>query len=72
MTHPQKPDMQAFLSGTYSSQCGSSPTIKNLMYELNSLQITLNSISSRWGVSHEMDELLQKWISIANGGNQMS
>ncbi len=72
MTHPQKPDMQAFLSGTYSSQCGSTPTIKNLMYELNSLQITLNSISSRWGVSHEMDELLQKWVSIANGGNQMS
>ena len=70
-THPQNPDMQAFLNGTYSSKCGSSPTIKNLMYELNSIQITLNSISSRWGVSHEMDKLLQKWISIANGGNRM-
>jgi hypothetical protein len=58
-------DMKAFLNGEFSRSTPNTTT-KNLMYELNSLQITLNSISSRWGVSHEMDGVLQRWISIAN------
>jgi hypothetical protein len=56
---------KAFLNGEYSRSTPNATT-KNLVYELNSLQITLNSISSRWGVSHEMDGVLQRWISIAN------
>ncbi|KAN0122900.1 hypothetical protein V8E51_001226 [Hyaloscypha variabilis] len=59
-------DTKAFLNGEYSRATPNSIT-KNLMYELNSLQITLNTISSRWGVSHDMDGVLQQWISIANG-----
>lgn len=57
--------IQAFLGCNYAKTAQNSRT-KNLMYEINSLQITLNSISSRWGVSHEMDALLGKWIAIAN------
>ncbi|CZR64180.1 related to C2H2 type zinc finger domain protein [Phialocephala subalpina] len=59
------PAIQAFLSCSYAKTAQHSRT-KNLMYEINSLQITLNSISSRWGVSHEMDSLLSRWIAIAN------
>jgi hypothetical protein len=58
-------NMKAFLSGDYPRSTPNAIT-KNLIYELNSLQITLNSISSRWGVSHEMDGVLQRWISIVN------
>jgi hypothetical protein len=58
-------DMEAFLNCEYSRNTLNSTT-KNLLYELNSLQITLNSISSRWGVSHEMDGLLHRWTAIAN------
>ncbi|PVH79349.1 hypothetical protein DL98DRAFT_420547 [Cadophora sp. DSE1049] len=58
-------DMNCFLSCRYSRTTPNSIT-KSLMYELNSLQINLNSISSRWGVSHEMDRVLNRWISIAN------
>ena len=39
---------------------------RNLMYDLNSLQITLSSISLRWGVSHSMDDILHRWIMMAN------
>jgi hypothetical protein len=63
-TNPDK-DMESFLNCEYSRSTPNSTT-KNLLYELNSLQITLNSISSRWGVSHEMDGLLHRWTSIAN------
>lgn len=58
-------NMRAFLNGEYSRSTPNATTT-NLVYELNSLQIILNSISSRWGVSHEMDGVLQRWISIAN------
>ena len=58
-------DMKSFLNGKYSRSTPNATT-KNLVYELNSLQITLNLIASRWGVSHEMDGVLQQWISIAN------
>ncbi|KAG4412729.1 hypothetical protein IFR04_014126 [Cadophora malorum] len=58
-------NMNRFLSCRYSRTTPNS-TSKSLMYELNSLQINLNSISSRWGVSHEMDRILNRWISIAN------
>ena len=57
--------MRAFLNGEYSRSTPNATTT-NLVYELNSLQIILNSISSRWGVSHEMDGVLQRWIAIAN------
>jgi hypothetical protein len=63
LVNPNK-DIGAFLNGEYSRTPNS--ITKNLLYELNSLQITLNSISSRWGVSHEMDGLLQRWTLIAN------
>lgn len=68
---PTEPSTQAFLSCNYAKTAPNSRT-KNLMYEINSLQLTLNSISSRWGVSHEMDALLSKWIAISNDRNQVS
>ncbi|KAH7386192.1 C2H2 type zinc finger domain protein [Cadophora sp. MPI-SDFR-AT-0126] len=64
-------DMNRFLSCRYSRTTPNSIT-KSLMYELNSLQINLNSISSRWGVSHEMDMVLNRWISIANERHPIS
>ncbi|KAL5331636.1 hypothetical protein ACEPPN_001171 [Leptodophora sp. 'Broadleaf-Isolate-01'] len=64
-------DMNRFLSCRYSRITPDSTT-KSLMYELNSLQINLNSISSRWGVSHEMDRILNRWISIANERHPIS
>ncbi|KAG4438938.1 hypothetical protein IFR05_005564 [Cadophora sp. M221] len=64
-------NMNRFLSCRYSRTTPDSTT-KSLMYELNSLQINLNSISSRWGVSHEMDRILNKWISIANERHPIS
>jgi hypothetical protein len=57
--------VNAFLRGKLTAEDPNAST-RNLMYDLNSVQITLGSISSRWGVSGEMDEILHRWITIAN------
>ena len=64
---PPNNDTNEFMQGKYATNPGKS-LIRNLKYELNSLQIMLGSISLRWGVSHEMDAILHQWISIANEG----
>jgi hypothetical protein len=58
-----------FEGGQLDSEC--EPVVRNLMYDLNSLQITLSSISLRWGVSNDMDELLQKWIAVAESNKSL-
>jgi hypothetical protein len=57
--------VSTFLRGKLSNAERNTST-RNLLYDLNSVQITLGSISSRWGVSNEMDEILHRWINIAN------
>lgn len=59
----QEPIIVTFLQGRYCSEPPGS-TSKNLIYDLNSLQVILKSLS-RWGISHEMDIILQGWISAA-------
>lgn len=58
-------EMNAFLHSASDGIPGESLK-RNLMYDLNSLQITLSSMSLRWGVSHAMDDILHRWIGIAN------
>ena len=64
-------DINAFLRNNSLSMSGETTT-RNLMYDLNSLQITLSSISLRWGVSNAMDDILHRWITIANETGQSS
>jgi hypothetical protein len=58
-------DVEAFLHNK-PGEMSCELTTRNLMYDLNSLQITLSSISLRWGVSHAMDDILHRWIVMAN------
>ncbi|KAH8654939.1 hypothetical protein BGZ60DRAFT_385546 [Tricladium varicosporioides] len=59
------PGIKEFLEGSYTSGISASGT-RNLMYDLNALQLILKSVSSKWGVSHEMDRILQQWISVSS------
>jgi Fungal specific transcription factor domain len=60
----QDPAIERFLQGRYRSGVPGAAS-KNLIYDLNSLQIMLNSLS-RWGVSNEMGTILQGWMSAAS------
>ncbi|KAG9234663.1 C2H2 type zinc finger domain protein [Amylocarpus encephaloides] len=54
-------EIVSFLQGDYSGEAPRS-RLRNLIFDANSLQITLGSIS-RWGVSHEMESVIQQWVS---------
>lgn len=69
ISHSSDGNMNAFLCSKPLEILGESST-RNLMYDLNSLQITLSSISLRWGVSHAMDDILHRWIAMANESTQ--
>ena len=62
-------DVKAFLHNK-PAEISCELTTRNLMYDLNSLQITLSSISLRWGVSYAMDDILHRWIVMANESAQ--
>ena len=64
-------DINAFLHNKPGEIRGGS-SVRRLLYDLNSLQITLSSISLRWGVSHAMDDILHRWIMMANEIPQLS
>jgi hypothetical protein len=69
ISHSSDGDISAFLHNKPGEILGESSS-RNLMYDLNSLQITLSSISLRWGVSHAMDDILHRWIMMANESSQ--
>jgi Fungal specific transcription factor domain len=52
-----------------SSNVGTKGTTRILLYDLNTVQATLHSLSSRWGISHEMDQVLHRWTTIVNVGS---
>lgn len=51
-----------FLASTYTSQ-ENGTIIRYLSYELSSMRMLLRSLSLQWGVTQEMDEVLDAWIS---------
>ncbi|KAG0647328.1 hypothetical protein D0Z07_7335 [Hyphodiscus hymeniophilus] len=59
----QESAIDMYLQGRYRSGIPDTRP-KILIYDLNSLQIMLSSLS-RWGVSHEMYSIVQGWISAA-------
>ncbi|KAH8595336.1 hypothetical protein B0O99DRAFT_686762 [Bisporella sp. PMI_857] len=60
-------EVEEFLRARYNDRISTSRT-RNLMYDLNALKLILKSISPKWGVSFEMDRILQQWISIVSEG----
>jgi hypothetical protein len=63
-------EVEIYLAGRLS-KVGLNSCTKNLMYELNTLHIMLQRIE-RWGVSHEMDAILNRWMTIVNERNTNS
>jgi hypothetical protein len=61
-------DVETYLSGKLP-KFGPNSCTKSLTYELNSLHIILLAVSSRWGVSHEMDSILNRWMTVINERN---
>ncbi|KAK5800154.1 hypothetical protein VI817_002366 [Penicillium citrinum] len=41
-------------------------SVRNLLYELNSMQKLFRCLSSQWGIARDMDEIVARWIQICH------
>ncbi|KXG54204.1 Transcription factor [Penicillium griseofulvum] len=40
--------------------------VRNLLYELNSMQKLFRCLSSQWGVAHDMEDIVSQWIQLCH------
>lgn len=40
--------------------------VKNLFYELNSMQKLFRCLSSQWGIAHDMEDIVAQWIQLCH------
>ncbi|KAJ5541634.1 hypothetical protein N7494_006710 [Penicillium frequentans] len=40
--------------------------IRNLLYELNSIQKLFRCLSSQWGIAHDMEDIVAQWIQLCH------
>ncbi|CAG8081641.1 unnamed protein product [Penicillium salamii] len=43
-----------------------SGAVRNLLYELNSMQKLFRCLSSQWGIAHDMEEIVAQWIVLCH------
>jgi hypothetical protein len=55
-----------FVRGEKLSGSGYESLTRNLLYELNSMQKLFRCLSSQWGLAHDMESLLNSWISLCH------
>lgn len=60
-------DTRRFVRGENLALAGALTTSRNLMYELNSMQKLFRCLSSQWGVANEMEQVIDRWISMSHG-----
>ncbi|KAJ5787698.1 hypothetical protein N7457_002688 [Penicillium paradoxum] len=41
-------------------------SVRNLFYELNSMQKLFRCLSSQWGIAHDMEEIVAQWIQLCH------
>jgi hypothetical protein len=52
-------DVAAFLLGVPQS----STTMRNILYDIDSLQMVLRSVALRWGICIQMERILNSWVT---------
>ncbi|RAL12073.1 C2H2 type zinc finger domain protein [Aspergillus homomorphus CBS 101889] len=40
--------------------------VRNLLYEMNSLQKLFRCLFSQWGIAHDMEEIIDQWITLCH------
>jgi hypothetical protein len=59
-------DTKRYISGEYPSMLGIPGATRNLLYELNSMQKLFRCLSSQWGISYDMEAIMDQWIALCH------
>jgi hypothetical protein len=63
---PISPDTGRYICGEYPSIFGVPGATRNLLYELNSMQKLFRCLSSQWGIAHDMEDIMDRWITLCH------
>jgi hypothetical protein len=55
-----------YICGEYPLMFGEPGAMRNLLYELNSMQKLFRCLSSQWGVAYDMEEIMDQWITVCH------
>ena len=60
-------ETRKYIRGEYAVILGSQlAETKNLLYELNSMQKLFRCLSSQWGISYDMEPVIDQWIALCH------
>lgn len=59
-------DTRRFVRGEQLGVNGNLTNTRNLLYELNSMQKLFRCLASQWGIAHEMEHVVDQWISLSH------
>jgi hypothetical protein len=66
---PSGAETRRFVEGgsrTPSLRLSTSGGVRNLLYELNSMQKLFRCLSSQWGIAHDMEDIVAQWIQLCH------
>ncbi|KAK2812254.1 hypothetical protein FQN50_001612 [Emmonsiellopsis sp. PD_5] len=58
-------DDDDLLAGS-SCRAGGSNATRNVLYELNSMQKLFRCLCSQWGIAHDMENVVDRWITLSH------
>ncbi|OBT48809.1 hypothetical protein VE00_00682 [Pseudogymnoascus sp. WSF 3629] len=59
-------ETKRFVMGEHPSMFGVGGASRNLMYELNSMQKLFRCLTSQWGISIDMEVVMDQWIALCH------
>ncbi|PGH27557.1 hypothetical protein AJ80_00798 [Polytolypa hystricis UAMH7299] len=59
-------DTRRYIRGDLPSRQGSSSATRNVLYELNSMQKLFRCLHSQWGISYDMENVIDQWINLCH------
>ncbi|KAJ5623946.1 hypothetical protein N7510_000255 [Penicillium lagena] len=63
---PSISDTKRFVESEHNGLTPSGGAVRNLLYELNSMQKLFRCLSSQWGIAHDMEDIVAQWINLCH------
>lgn len=69
---PEQPDSvnasetKRYIGGEYAAEFSPGGVVKNLLYELNSMQKLFRCLCSQWGIAYDMEDVLDQWNALCH------
>lgn len=63
---PSGSDTKRFVESEHNGLPPAGGAVRNLLYEMNSMQKLFRCLSSQWGIAHDMEDIVAQWINLCH------